>query len=341
MTEIINSQWLNLNVGVDDLLATWLESFYLDRKIQNVSAGTLYFYRAKIKLFLEFCEQVSVQRIGQITPSVVREYLLFLEAKGHNPGGIHAAYRVLRTFLYWWEAETEPEGWKNLIKKVKAPKLAVEPLAPVPLDAVERMLAVCKGKDLLSLRDKALLLFLLDSGARAAEVCAVNLEDVDLISGGVFVKCGKGRKPRTVFEGQKARRALRGYLKARFVGKVLSIEKGACWINRDGERLTYWGLNEMIGRRARSAGIEKPELHDFRRAFAINFLRNGGDVYSLQKLMGHADLQVLRRYLAQTNEDLRVAHERFSPVEGMGENKGEIIAEKGKNGTKLGRILIK
>jgi hypothetical protein len=57
--------------------------------------------------------------------------------------------------------------------------------------------------------------------------------------------------------------------------------------------------------------------------------------------MGHADLQVLRRYLAQTNEDLRVAHERFSPVEGMGENKGEIIAEKGKNGTKLGRILIK
>lgn len=52
-------------------------------------------------------------------------------------------------------------------------------------------------------------------------------------------------------------------------------------------------------------------------------------------------MQVLRRYLAQTNEDLRVAHERFSPVEGMGENKGEIIAEKGKNGTKLGRILIK
>ena len=73
MTEVINSQWLNPNVGVDDLLETWLESFYLDRKIQNVTAGTLYFYNAKIKLFLEFCENVSVWRIGQITPSVIRQ----------------------------------------------------------------------------------------------------------------------------------------------------------------------------------------------------------------------------------------------------------------------------
>ena len=243
----------------------------------------------------------------------------FLKAKGHNPDGIHAAYRVVRTFLYWWEVETETEGWKNPITKVKAPKLAIEPLAPVPLDAVGKMLAVCTGKDLLALRDKALLLFLLDTGARAAEVCAVNLEDVDLVGGGVIVKCGKGRKQRVVFLKQKARRALRSYLRARFGGDGGADRTGPCWINREGERLTYWGLNDMIGRRARAAGIEKPELHDFRRAFAINFLRNGGDVYSLQKLMGHADLQVLRRYLAQTNEDLRVAHERFSPVERMGE----------------------
>jgi site-specific recombinase XerD len=67
--------------------------------------------------------------------------------------------------------------------------------------------------------------------------------------------------------------------------------------------------------RVEEAHIEKPSLHDFRRAFAINFLRNGGDIYSLQNLMGHADLQVLRRYLAQTKEDLQIAHHNFSPVD--------------------------
>lgn len=79
--------------------------------------------------------------------------------------------------------------------------------------------------------------------------------------------------------------------------------------------MTYWGLNEIIRRRANEAGIEKPHLHDFRRAFGLKFLRNGGDIYSLQKLMGHTDLQVLRRYLAQTNEDLMIAHCNFSPVD--------------------------
>jgi len=60
---------------------------------------------------------------------------------------------------------------------------------------------------------------------------------------------------------------------------------------------------------------KKVILHDFRRAFALNYLRNGGDIYNLQKLMGHADLQVLRRYLAQTTEDLKIAHHNFSPVD--------------------------
>ena len=79
--------------------------------------------------------------------------------------------------------------------------------------------------------------------------------------------------------------------------------------------MTYWELNEIIRRSANEAGIQKPHLHDFRRAFALNFFRNGGDINSLQKLMGHADLQVLRRYLAQTDEDLREAHNVFSPVD--------------------------
>ena len=61
--------------------------------------------------------------------------------------------------------------------------------------------------------------------------------------------------------------------------------------------------------------IQKLLLHDFRRGFALNYFRNGGDIYSLQNLMGHADIQVLRRYIAQTKEDLHVAHQAYSPVD--------------------------
>ena len=76
-------------------------------------------------------------------------------------------------------------------------------------------------------------------------------------------------------------------------------------------------LSLMVRRKAKIAKIDKPGLHDFRRAFALNFLRDGADIYTLQKLMGHADLQILRRYLAQTDEDLRKAHHKHSPVDNL------------------------
>ena len=80
--------------------------------------------------------------------------------------------------------------------------------------------------------------------------------------------------------------------------------------------MTYEALRCMLRRRAQLIGLKEiPTPHDFRRAFALTMLRNGVDVFALQKLMGHADLQVLRRYLAQTDQDMQAAHMRGSPVD--------------------------
>ena len=79
--------------------------------------------------------------------------------------------------------------------------------------------------------------------------------------------------------------------------------------------MTYWGLRQIVRRRSSAAKVETPTLHSFRRAFALNMLRAGVDIFSLQKLMGHADLQVLRRYLAQTTDDIAAAHRIGSPVD--------------------------
>lgn len=317
MSETQLNQWPITKIGLDDLIHPWMESFLIDRKVQNMSTGTLYFYRTKLQLFSTFCETQAISYIHQVTPDLIRKYLVYLEDMGHNAGGIHAAYRALKTFLYWWEAETEPEGWRNPIRKVKAPKVAVEALQPVELSAVERLIATCKGTGFNAIRDRALFLFLLDTGARAAEVCSINLDDIDLMAGAVLIQHGKGRKPRTVFLGQKTRRAVRTYLKQRtFEGEL--TPNAALWVTDEGTRISYWGVNEILRRRAVQAKVEKPGLHDFRRAFALNFLRNGSDIYALQKLMGHADLQVLRRYLAQTTDDLQRAHNKYSPVDNSG-----------------------
>jgi integrase len=71
----------------------------------------------------------------------------------------------------------------------------------------------------------------------------------------------------------------------------------------------------MIKRRADKAGVKPPTLHDFRRAFALAMLRNGTDIFTLAKLLGHKGITVLQRYLRETRQDTEVAHRRASPVE--------------------------
>ncbi|GAB4405088.1 MAG: hypothetical protein Kow00123_17150 [Anaerolineales bacterium] len=116
-----------------------------------------------------------------------------------------------------------------------------------------------------------------------------------------------------------------GRLRVVHIGRRCLVQHGASndtpasplWITRTGDRLTYWGLRQILRRRAERAGVPAPSPHDFRRAFALAALRNGVDLISLQRLLGHADLTVIRRYLAQTDGDLQAAHAKASPVDRM------------------------
>jgi site-specific recombinase XerD len=301
------NQWTILN-SEDTYMPTWIDAFLVDRKARGLSKGTLYFYQKKLELFSKFCDTQIISQITQLSPKNIREYLLWLEERGHNPGGSHACYRAVKTFLLWWEDEVEPEGWANPIMKVKAPRNPTPPLQPVKLSEVEQLLDTCDNS-FTGKRDKAIILCLLDTGVRAGELCNMHLEDLDRIFGSILIRKGKGRKPRTVFLGKKTRKAIRAYLRIR------KDNLEYLWVTSSGTQLTYWGLRQIIRRRAEKANLPAPGLHDFRRAFALQCLRNGVDVYSLQKMMGHADLQVLQRYLAQTIEDISKAHRIGSPVD--------------------------
>lgn len=292
-------------------LQLWAEAFLVDRKAQNFSAGTLYFYQKKLKLFLDYCDAQAISQITQITPNNLRSYLLYLEQAGHNSGGIHCCYRAIKTFLRWWENEVELEDWTNPIRKVKAPRVALAQLEPVELSDVSDMVKCCQSGTFTGERDKAIMLTLLDTGARAQEFLDTNLDDINLISGEILISHGKWGKPRTVFVGRACRKAIRRYLKHRV------DDNQALWVTDDGQRLYYDGLRSIITRRARQADIKPPSLHSFRRAFAINMLRAGVNIYSLQALMGHAGLTVLQRYLKMTDNDIAQAHRLGSPVDNM------------------------
>lgn len=312
MFNTTETQGIVTNSLIDDYLLTWFEAFLIDRKVRGLADGSLRFYRIKLKLFSDFCETRVVTQISQITPTLLRQYLLYLEETRHNQGGRHAAYHTSRAFLYWYEDEVEPDGWKNPIRKVEAPKVPIQPIDPVPLDTVFRMVKVCEHRTFTGDRDAAILLCLLDTGVRAGEFLAIDLKDINQAYGDILIRQGKGSKPRTVYIGKRSNRALRRYLKQRYDNCQ------ALWVTHPrygSERLEYDGLRGIITRRASAAGVIEPALHDFRRAFCLAMLREGTDIFTLAKLMGHESTAVLQRYLKQTNQDTEQAHRRAGPVD--------------------------
>lgn len=282
----------------------FLAGFTVERKSRGLAPGTVRYYVSELNLFIEYLDAQGVERLDEVTTDIIRQYLLIL-GNHRNPGGIHAAFRAIRAFFLWYEDEFEPEAWRNPIRKVKGPKVAKNPLEGASTEAIQALIKACPAR-----RDRLIFMALFDTGVRAAELLALNVEDIDLVTGAVKIRMGKGKKSRTVFLGSKSRKELRAYL------KDLSRWNGALFTTDDGEnRLRYGGLVKMIERRAKDAGIEPPGVHDFRRAFAVTMLRNGCDLARLADLMGHSSLEVLRRYLHLVTDDLQEIHAQVGPVD--------------------------
>lgn len=298
-----------LSAEADTDLRRWIHGFLIAKQAAGLAAGTLNFYKFKLSNFVAFCETIHVADIESIDASLIREWLLALTAAGHRPGGAAAHYRSLKAFMLWYETESAADGWRNPIRKVPAPKVPEELLEPVQIAQVKVMLAQCDDSK-LGIRDRAILLTLLDTGVRASELLAADLGDFEPIGGVLTVRRGKGGKGRIVFAGQRTRRALRAWLKAR------GPEPGPLFTNRTLDRLKYYGLAAMLRRRAATAGVHPaPMPHAFRRAFALSMLRGGADLISIQRLLGHSDLSVLKRYVKQTADDLQTMHAAHSPVD--------------------------
>ena len=204
-----------LEISQGDYIGATIDSFLIDRQARDLSRHTIRFYREFLRTFNQYCTIHSVSFIQQVTPDFLRRYFLAFGEK-HNPGGVHGAYRSLRAFFQWLvKEEIMAAHWKNPMQKVKAPKVVLGPLDPISIEDIRALINTCQRGNLIGERDRAIFLFLLDTGARAQELCNMNIKEIDMNTGAVMIRYGKGGKTRMVFMGRKTRRALRAYLRMR------------------------------------------------------------------------------------------------------------------------------
>ena len=283
-----------------------LADFMLYNRAARLTRKTLSFYDYQLTAFARFCADHGVHDLHTVTPAVIRAHLIDLEERQMSDYTIHAAARAIRAFLRFCVREEFIAI--SPMDKVAMPHVNKQILPAFTPDDIHRLLAACEHE-----RDRAIVLFLLDTGCRVSELVNLNVQDIDITVGEVTIRRGKGRKDRTVFLGRIATDALLAYYCKR--GEPTE-GLGPVWFSLTRHtRLTLSGAQQLLKRLGRQAGVEHCSPHTFRRTFAIWSLRNGMDIFRLARLMGHADISVLRQYLHLIKEDLRAAHAQYGSVD--------------------------
>lgn len=250
----------------------------------------------------------------------------FLAAAGESVSDktILNYHTILSSFYSWATSRRPPLVREHLLRQIPRPKpesRTVEPFSKAEVQAMLNSLSKSRaysrrGKRTSDhnlpheQRNRAILLVLLDTGMRSSELCGLTIADINLKTLRVHVM-GKGKKEREVRISNRTAEAIWRYLTERSdasVGDPLFVTREGGPLNRD-------RLGHIVTNIAKRAGVANAHPHRFRHTFAVEFLRNKGDVFTLQALLGHETMEMVRRYLHIAQIDLDANHKRASPVD--------------------------
>ncbi len=295
-------------------LSDVVEEYLAALRVAGRSPRTIEWYRANLAEFIRFLEREGpAATVADLQPAGVRHWLLALNARptALAPSSLAGRVRTVKAFGTWVAAELDLPA--NPVRSVPIPRIP-DQLVPSLRDHEIARLIQAAAESRHPQRDTALILLMIDTGIRLSEVAALRVADVDLIEGRCRVM-GKGRRERLVPIGRRTRKALRGWAAARRPAVTAS---SPLFTGPRGSPLSPRGVHQLVRRLARHAGIEtRCSPHVLRHTFARAFLTNGGDVFSLQRILGHSprSIQVTRRYVDLLDEDLRAVHRVASPVD--------------------------
>jgi integrase/recombinase XerD len=282
------------------LFSDAVNCFLLERRAAHYSPHTLADYSNTYRLFVAWRGDCQ---LDEITTQQIAGFLASRPVSGKTALNYHTALSAL-----WHWAVDNAIADLNVVRKIPPPRAIQKVIIGYTrADIVALIDAAGQGKN--PARDRAIILLLLDCGIRESELIGLRLGDVSLPSRSLIV-CGKGGVERRLVYSSTTGLALEIWLNHRDhagPGGHLFITTGGHPFRRD----TLVQLLQRLGRRA---GVSRCNAHRFRHTFAIQFLRNGGNIFTLQRMLGHTSLDMVKRYLAISQIDLERDHARASPV---------------------------
>ena len=275
----------------------------------------------KFDHFLGGCPDVK-----EVKAEDLREYIRYLQQKpkwsGHplikqdhgilTDNAIASYIRSIRSLWSWLKSENFID--ENPFKQVKPPDITERIVDPLTPEDITKLLKVIPRHKYTGYRDGCIIITMYGTGLRISEVVDLPEDNVNFDSGQIKV-IGKGKKERAVYTSASVFKAIFKY-HSQYRPRVTS---NCFFVHEDGRPLTRFYFEHRMQAYVKKAGITTVcTPHILRYSFAIHFLRNGGDPFTLQQILGHSTMEMTRHYVKIANSDVEAEMKQYSPAEQLG-----------------------
>jgi integrase/recombinase XerD len=306
-------------------LQNLIEGFRITCQTEGKSPRTVRWYTTFLEKFRVFLEQNGLPaRVNRLDKVHVRQFILYLQQEARTPrtnrhlsgSTVQGYVRTLKTFFAWLAREEYISA--NLMARIPVPKAETKVIATFSNGQIQSLFRQCPSSSRSGPRNMLIMLLLMDCGLRISELVGIDIDDIYLEEGIIRIRKAKGSKERYVPVGSVTKKFLWKYMNT-IRPRPLSQHINRLFLNDKGLPFTDNGVQQMLRRYGKKAGITgvRCSPHTFRHTFAKDYLMNGGDIFSLQKILGHSSLASVRIYLNLFATDVKKQHLRFSPVDNL------------------------
>mgnify|MGYP004629948925 FL=1 len=266
-----------------------IDDFLIEQQVRGNSPKTQKHYFRCLGLFERF-QSPKNPDISAVSVSDCKAYYIHLSNRNVSSVTVQTYIRALRAFLSWCYLEGYiPE---NIPKKFRLPKAQKKKIDILTDSEVEQLFRCLSGRDFISIRNYCIVALMIDSGLRLNEVVTIRRDKIHIAEGYAIVN-GKGNKERFVPLGLNSKRAL-----LRYCAIVPNKEKETPLFVKDTLIPIKESTVKQLFRKLKSrSGIPRLHPHLLRHTFATRYIERGGDIYSLQSILGHTSLEMVKKYV--------------------------------------------
>lgn len=287
-----------------------MRSYTLYCKSKGLAPKTLETYSYALRHLRDYLPKNDASQLLPTTQEL-RAFIQSMLDKGLARGTIRIRMRAIRAFCNFLAREGIVEA--SPMDDVEIPKVPTRYPEIITSAQARKLMLAARTSTWTGIRNRSILGMFLDTGVRLSELIELNLEDIDLLSGTVRIRSGKGDKERHVYMGRALIRAMRKWIDVR------QFHAGSTpfFLTKDGNRLELRNVERIVERITKRAKLDAIRItpHILRHTFATHYIQNGGDPFSLQRILGHSDIKTTMIYVNLAGMGIREAHARASPMD--------------------------